>query len=132
MDYAAFADLFEKAKAAGYVAVLAAESNNQIVPMVVGSPPIDNPFSNKIDPSQPTYFVADGPCGFAWVNFDGRDPFCRYMKKKDLVRPDYPKGFSYWISEYGQSMQKKEIYANAFARSLQLAGVKCSPRSRMD
>ena len=35
-------------------------------PMVVGQP--TTPLGNDIDYSKETYYVADGVCGFAWIN----------------------------------------------------------------
>lgn len=122
MDYSA---LFAKADAAGK----AAANGCQPTPMIVGTA---KGFSNEIDFRQPTYFVADGVCGFAWVSFAGNTAWGRWAKKAKLARSGYPKGLQIWISDYGQSMQLKEAYARAFAAVLQDAGIDAYAGSRMD
>jgi len=122
-----FQKLFDQADQAGKAAAAALTP----VPMIVGSP--STPFGTDVDPNQKTYFVADGVCGFAWVQLPGNGPFGRWMKTKGLARKGYPKGLTYWISDYNQCMQKKEAYAFAFARALGVAGVpNVYAQSRLD
>lgn len=122
-----FEELYNRADAAGRAAV----SGFTPVPMVVGTA---IGFSNQIDPSKPTYFEADGVCGFAWVNVKpGNSAFANWLKKSSKARPDsYYGGVTIWVSEFNQSMQKKEVYAHAFAKVLAEAGVKAYAASRMD
>lgn len=105
------------------------------VPMVVGSP--STPFGNDVDMSKPTYYVADGVCGFAWVSIKpARGSFVTYCKKNNIGRKDSyyggwtigPKG----EAAYTQSMARKEAYCYAFAKVLSDAGINCYVRSRMD
>lgn len=78
-------------------------------------------------------YVSDGVCGFAWVKFKGNTSFGRGMKKLGLARPAYPTGLSVWVSEFDQSMQRKEAYARAYAAVLRDAGITdASAGSRMD
>lgn len=121
-----FADLATRAHLAGMEAGNAAAP----VPMVVGSP--STVFGNDIDPRQPSYFVADGVCGFAWVKFKGSTPFGRWAKKIGIARASYPKGMQINVRAFGQSMQRKEAYAQAYAKVLQDAGVEAYADSRMD
>lgn len=77
--------------------------------------------------------IADGVCGFAWVNWPGNTAWGRWTKKEGIARKDYPSGLCYWISDYGQSMTRKAAYARAFANSLTAAGIpRVYARSRMD
>lgn len=121
-----FAALFSAADAAGKAAAQAAKPT----PMVVGEP--TSPFGNKIDYAKPVYYVADGVCGFAWVSFAGNTAFGRWARKAGLAKPAYPKGLQIWVRDYGQSMQLKEAYAEAFAAELRKAGVDAWAGSRMD
>jgi hypothetical protein len=99
-------------------------------PMIVGSP--STLLGNDVDPRQPMYYVADGVCGFAWVHLDGREPFARYAKEVGLGHKGYPKGFDIWVGEFGQSMQRKEAYARAYAGVLKEHGIDAYVQSRMD
>jgi hypothetical protein len=143
-QHAAFQDLIRAAEAAGEQAV----ADASVVPMVVGTP--RNPMASLMggdgggfDPNQPTYYVADGVCGFAWVNVkatatEGRK-FLNWLKGSvksskpfSEVQPastqapradSYYKGVSIWIGGFGQSMQKKEAYGRAFSKVLNEAGI---------
>ena len=121
------AALYEKAHAAGLAALAAATP----VPMVVGEAV---GLSDKIDYSKPTYYVADGVCGFAWVTISpARGPFVTWCKKNGVRgHAGYYGGYEIWVSEGGQSMQRKEAYAGAFAAVLREVGINAYPGSRMD
>jgi hypothetical protein len=123
MDYA---ELHRLADEAGN---LAAEALRP-VPMVVGQ--AKSLFSNEIDTSKPTYFVADGVCGFAWVKFKGNTPWARWAKKAGLARSSYPSGLQISVHAFNQSMQKKEAYAQAYARVLNDHGIEAYADSRLD
>lgn len=110
-----FSTLYNLADTAGKSAVTKFTPN----PMVVTS-------GNK------NYFVADGVCGFAWIKFAGNTAWARWAKKMGYARSAYPKGLSIWVSDYNQSMQKKEVYAQAFAKTLRDNGVDAWAESRMD
>ncbi len=79
-----------------------------------------------------SYFVADGVCGFAWINVPGNSAFGKFLKKEKGCNSGYPKGINWWISDYNQSMQKKEAFAYAAAGVLQKYGIDARPGSRMD
>jgi hypothetical protein len=133
-DVQEFVDLCAKADAAGREAV----EKLQVVPMVVGSETIF--MSGKIDYSKPTFFVEDGACGFAWVDvfpeYKGNTRLGkveRQVLKSAGFKEKYgSKAYSLWISDFNQSMQKKEAYARAFANVLYDAGIKCYAGSRLD
>ena len=121
-DYAA---LLAAADAAGKTAVDAAT----VVPMVVEQH-VD--MLDDASPVRRSWFVADGVCGFAWVTVrPGNSRFARYLKNHGW-RTAYGGGVEFWGSAYGQSMQKKEAYANAYADVLRAAGFKAYAGSRMD
>ncbi len=124
---AEFEALYAKAVVAGNEAV----NGFKPIPMVVGTA---IGFSNQIDQTKPTYFEADGVCGFAWVNVKpGNSSFAKWLKKTDKARSDsYYGGVTIWVNEFNQSMQKKEVYAHAFAKVLADAGIKAYASSRMD
>jgi len=124
---AGFEELFNRAHSAG---MLAGESIRPRA-MVVGTP--STPFGNDIDPTKKMYYVEDGVCGFAWIVVKpGTSPFSRWLKRTSKGSPHYYGGISIWVSNFGQSMQKKEAYATAFADVLNANGIKASAGSRMD
>lgn len=80
----------------------------------------------------PTEVVEDGVCGFAWVKIAGNTSFGRWAKKEGIARSAYGGGLQIWISDYGQSMERKEAHARAMAKVLNNNGVKAYAQSRMD
>jgi hypothetical protein len=77
-------------------------------------------------------YVDDGVCGFGWVNVPGNTSFGKWLKKTGRGRPDYPTGLSIWISDYGQSYERKAAHASAMASHLQSNGIACRAGSRLD
>jgi len=114
-----FENLYSEALAEAYDEVNA--QKDTITPMVVSG-------------GGKKYFVADGVCGFAWVNVKpGTSKFARWLKATGKARTDsYYGGVTIWVSDFGQSMQKKEIFARALAKRFQAAGIKAYAASRMD
>ena len=133
-DKELFNDICVKADAAGKAAVEKAF----IRPMIVGQ---EKGFmSGKIDYSKPVEFVEDGVCGFAWVDIypqhKGTTTLGK-MERKVYEACGFKKAFESkkyykWISDYNQSMQKKEAYARAFAEVLRANGLKAYSGSRLD
>jgi hypothetical protein len=78
------------------------------------------------------YFVEGGVCGFAWVSFAGNTAWGKWAKKNKVARSAYPKGLQVWVGGGGQSMQRKEAYAHAFAQVLNANGIQAYAGSRMD
>ena len=134
IDKSTFTQLCENASEAGYAAV----AKLQVVPMVVGQE--TSLFSGVIDETKPTYFVADGVCGFSWINVypaNKGNTRCgkeerRVLESAGFRKNDYEKSYQLWISDFNQSMQKKEAYADAFAKVLRENGVRAYSGSRMD
>jgi|JI8StandDraft_1071087.scaffolds.fasta_scaffold23921_5 hypothetical protein len=120
------AEIFDLADAAGKAAAEAKEP----VPMIVvqHQHPLDDnsPIVKVYEP------VMGGVCGFAWINVPGNSVFGRYLKNEKRCSKGYPKGINYWVGGYGQSMEKKEAYAHAFAAVLREHGIKAYAQSRMD
>ena len=126
--------IVKEADAAGKAAV----EKLEVVPMIVGQE--TSIFSNKIDYSKPTYYVADGVCGFAWVDvYPANKGNTRAGKEERKLlesfgfrKNDYAKTYQLWVSAYNQSMQKKEAYARAYADVLRANGLKAYSGSRLD
>ena len=121
-------EIYSEAHSAG----MAAGHGCTPTPMVVGTP--TTPLGDDIDYSKDTYYVADGLCGFAWINIKpARGKFVTWLKKADIGRKDnYYGGYTIWVSEFGQSVTRKENYARAFAKVLGDNGITAYNMSRLD
>ena len=118
-----FASAFAKAVEAG----LAAGNASKPVPMVVSEMV---GMSNVV---KQQWYEAEGACGFAWVNVSpGNSPFANWLKKNGYARKAYGGGVDIWISDFGQSVDRKEACASAMAKVLQmelgLSGIYASSR----
>jgi len=78
------------------------------------------------------WFVAEGACGFAWIEFQGNTAWGRWAKKAGVASKNYPSGLCVWVSEGGQSITRKEAYARAYADVLRNAGIEAYAGSRLD
>lgn len=133
--YEVLKNILAEADVAGHAAV----ANLKVIPMIVGS--AKSLFSNEIDYGQPTEFVEDGVCGFAWINvypeFKGNTKLGK-EERKVLEQLGFSKDwennkrFYLWVRDFNQSLQKKEAYARAYAKVLSANGVTASPMSRID
>ena len=100
-------------------------------PMIVGSP--STPFGSDIDYSKKTYFVEGGACGFAGVVIKpARGKFVSYLKSLGMGYKHYYGGYYVSVREFGQSLARKEAYAEAYAKVLSEEGMRCYVDSRMD
>jgi hypothetical protein len=107
---AAFEAAFAKASEAGKAAGEAAKPRAMIVQERAG------PFGGPVIQE---WHEPEGMCGFAWVNVSpGNSPFANWLKKNSLARKAYGGGVDIWISDFGQSVERKEACANAMARVL--------------
>ena len=134
MERETFRIICDEAHQAGVAAV---EQLN-VIPMIVGE---ETSFlSGKIDYSKPTYFVEDGVCGFAWVNVYPANKGNTKLGKEErklletagFSKNEYERCHQLWISDYNQSMQKKEAYAGAYAKVLRDYGFRAYSGSRLD
>ena len=119
--------LLRKAHEAGLAAGKAATPT----PMVVGTP--TTPLSDDIDPTKQTYYVSEGACGFAWVTIrPGNSSLARQARKLGLADSAYGGGVSIWVSDHGQSIDRKARHAAAYATVLREHGVNATSNSRLD
>jgi hypothetical protein len=85
------------------------------------------------------------PCGFAWVNIPAKGrglAWINALKKAgiagginshlEISKDPYCGGYTYWISEHGQEMTRKERHAEVVKQVLSTHGIKCRTRSRID
>lgn len=111
-------DLYNRAHAAG----LEAGRNHRPTPMVVGvARGIFGPEANQIVPGTEEV-VHDGVCGFAWVIIrPAVHPLAKHLMSENLASKHYYGGVSYSANPrnvFDQSMERKEAYAQAFAKVL--------------
>ena len=106
-----------------YLLGMAAGQGATPVPMIVSDP-------NAYTPKE--WLVADGVCGFAWVEMAGNSRFARWAVKKGIARKAYPSGIAINCRDFGQSMQRKEMWAYAVANCLRTKGIEGHVCSRMD
>lgn len=100
-----------------HAAGIAAGIKCRPIPMMVGE--AKSIFSNEIDYTKQTYLLDEGACGFAWVTIHpGNSKLANAYKKLGLARPAYGGGVQIWVSEFGQSIDRKEAYAYAYAKKL--------------
>lgn len=79
------------------------------------------------------YHETEGMCGFAWVIVrPGYSQFAKWMVANDKGSKAYEGGVSYWVAEHGQSVDRKEKHARAFAEVLTAAGIAAYNNSRLD
>lgn len=121
------ARLYERADTAGRAAAEA------VVPVPMHVVQRANAFDDNSPVVRAYAPVLDGVCGFAWVNVrPGNSSFARWLKANKRASKGYYGGLELWVSQYGQSMTRKESYARAFANVLRDAGVDAYAESRMD
>jgi hypothetical protein len=119
--------LFANAHLAG----LAAGNGATPTPMVVGTP--TSILSNDIDHSKRTYYVSEGACGFAWVLIHpGGSSLARQARALGVGSRAYGGGVSIWVHDHGQSVDRKERHAHAYASVLREHGVEAFSQSRLD
>ena len=114
--YAKYQEIIDKAYKAG----IEAGKNARPIPMYV------------IDQGIPIDRIDDGACGFAWIAFPGNTSFGKWAKKQGLARSHYPSGLCVWVSEFGQSVDRKDAFAGAYARVLKDSGIDAYAGSRLD
>lgn len=128
--YAAFEAAFEKAVEAGKAAGLAKVPQ----PMMVSEHA--NPL-NDASPVKRAWLVESGVCGFAWVSVSpGNSSFAKWLVKSKLARKSYYGGVEISVSDFGQSMERKEACASAMAEVLKAElgsnSLRIYSNSRMD
>ena len=74
-------------------------------------------------------------CGFAWAYFpSARTPFVTWCKKNSVGSKHWSKGWQIWnpCGHGTQSMDLKEVSAQAFCEVLEKHGIVCYMESRAD
>lgn len=79
-----------------------------------------------------SWIIDEGCCGFAWVWFPANTAWARWCKERKISGRGYPSGACIWVSEFGQSIDRKERYAQAFAKVLQKYNITAYAQSRLD
>ena len=75
----------------------------------------------------------EGVCGFAEIRLPkGNTSFAHWAKKNAGFSKHYYGGLYYWVSGYGQSMERKEAFARKACEVLKEGGIDCYATSRMD
>jgi hypothetical protein len=115
--YADFKDIVDKAYQAG----IEAGKNAMPIPMYV------------IDQGIPIDRIDDGACGFAWVTVrPANSSFAIWAKKQGVMRAMYGGGVTYWVSQFGQSVDRKAAFAGAYAKVLRENGIQATAGDRLD
>ena len=79
------------------------------------------------------WVIDDGVCGFAEVRLPkGNTSFARWAKKNTAFEKHYGGGLYLWVSDYNQSMERKQVYARTYADVLNRHGIDAYATSRMD
>jgi hypothetical protein len=79
------------------------------------------------------YSVEGGVCGFAYINIKpARGPLVTFLKAENIGRKSYTGGYDIGVTAYGQSLARKEAYANAFAKVLRDNGISAYGRGMID
>lgn len=125
-DYHTILRIIREAEAAGRAALVAATPE----PMVVQQ------HASPIDDSSPvvrSWYVSEGVCGFAWVTISpATSALARYLLKSGKARKGYGGGAQVWVSEGGQSYDRKVAYASAYADVLRGYGYTAWDEGRLD
>jgi hypothetical protein len=124
---AQWAVLYQQAWDAGMAAGEAARP----APMVVLE------HENQLDDQSPVVKVygpvMDGPCGYAYVKVrPATGSFGKWAARNRGWRTAYNGGLEMTVGAFGQSVERKSRFADAFAQVLSEAGVSAYSYSRMD
>jgi len=122
-----FRDIYTKAYNAGM------KAGQEAIP----TPMVVQTHANMLDDNSPVVqseYISEGACGFAWVNVKpGYSKFAKWLKAMGYGDNDsYYKGVTVWVSEFGQSIARKEAFAHAFADVLKEFGIQAYGASRLD
>lgn len=132
--------LLREAEAAGAVAA------ERAVPTPMRVVERADPFDDTSPVAVDYGVYTEGVCGFAWVAMPGTGRLAHVARARyahggpgeagrGMLRTHrgYPSGLHVWVGGYGQSMARKEAYAEAYARVLREAGYeRVYADSRMD
>lgn len=128
-----FQRIYNEALAAGKAAAAAITPTPMLVQNALG-------LTDGFDFNRPYSTVLDGACGFAWVDVYkaspmGRNdsPFVKWLREQGIGRySEYDKSWKIWISDYNQSIARKEAHAFAMAKVFKQYEIKAYANSRLD
>lgn len=120
-----FSPIWQEAVEAGHKAA------NEAIPTPMTVVEHSNPLNDN-SPVRQTYHVPEGVCGFAWIRTKGNTSFGRWAKKHAGFRKSYPSGISFWVSEFGQSYERKMAFATAAAKVLKSHDIEAYAGGRLD
>jgi len=133
----------EKIKSAYDILVEASEAAEAAVkacrptPIIVGSP--STPLGNDVDPTQQTWFVEGGVCGFASVIIKpARGKFVTLLKERGIGGAHYYGGYSVSSWQFAPSIRRDQSYERACAAAkgavevLRSYGINAYVDSRID
>ena len=123
--------VYEEARHAAVAAVRACTPR----PMIVGQP--TTPLGDDIDHTKPTYYVADGVCGFGYVTIKpARGAFVAFMKAHRTGHKGYYGGWEIpawaFADGIGQSYEKAMAAAYAVTDVLNKYGIEAFASGRLD
>ena len=114
----------------------AVEAGNRAAVAAIPAPMVVQQHDSPLDDGSPVvrqWVVDDGPCGFAEVRLPkGNTSFAHWAKKNAGFRKHYYGGLSFWVSDFGQSMERKYAFARAAASILNEHGIDAYASSRLD
>lgn len=123
----------------------AIEAGMEALNKKIPTPMVVQQHANMLDDNSPvaqSWVVDSGVCGFADIRFKANTTpnrkFLAGLKKAGLVgehgvwSKSYQGGYSYWVSQGGQSLERKEAFAYAFRKVLEANGISAYVSSRMD
>ncbi len=93
------------------------EAGNKIQPIAMVVNEHSNPLNDQSDIVK-SYYVADGVCGFAWLELKGNTSFGKWALAAHVARKGYPNGLAIWCHHFGQSMQRKTKWAHTVSQYL--------------
>jgi len=118
--YSGFEALIESADRAGMIAVF------EDFALFAAS----NPEYAGVDPFTTDCLPGDY-CGFVWIITKGNTSFGRWAKRAKGWEKGY-RGVRMFVSRFGMTMRRNEIYAEPFVGALNQAGIEARCVSRID
>jgi hypothetical protein len=110
--YAKFADALAKAQTAGI------RAGETVTPRPMTVYEADG-LGNRPKEGGQSWYAPEGVCGFAWVTIHpGTSSFAKWLTKHKYASKSYGGGVQIWISDHGQSYERKSAHAQALATVL--------------
>jgi hypothetical protein len=113
----------------------AEEAGRKALALKVPTPMVVQTHENMLDDNSKVVYsevVDGGVCGFAWVKVKANTSFGSWLRTVKGEKLSYTGGYDIWVREGGQSMERKEAFAEAFAEVLTKYGIEAYAESRMD